>query len=59
MHGQGLRPRGYNAIVDVIAADDISDFIEGIRRAVKNCIDIMPTHEEFIAKNCKAAAPGS
>ena len=59
MHGQGLRPRGYNAIVDVIAPEDISEFIEGIRRAVKNCLDYMPTHEEFIAKNCKATAPVS
>jgi tryptophan halogenase len=59
MDGQGLRPRGYNAIVDVIAPDDISEFIEGIRRAVKNCLDFMPTHEEFIAKNCKATAPAS
>ena len=40
MHGQGLRPRGYNAIVDVIAPEDISEFIEGIRRAVKNCLDL-------------------
>jgi len=59
MDGQGLRPRGYNAIVDVIAPGDISEFIEGIRRAVKNCLDFMPTHEEFIAKNCKATAPAS
>ena len=59
MDGQGLRPRGYNAIVDVIAPDDISAFIEGIRRAVKHCIDFMPTHEEFIARNCKAAAAAS
>ena len=32
MFGQGLRPRGYNAIVEVIESDDISEFIEGIRR---------------------------
>jgi tryptophan halogenase len=59
MTGQGLRPRGYNAIVDVINAGDISQFIEGIRGAVKNCLDVMPTHEEFIAKNCKAPPIGA
>ena len=31
MYGQGLRPRGYNAIVDVIAPDDVAAFIEGMR----------------------------
>ena len=59
MQGQGLRPRGYNAIVDVIAEGDVSQFIEGIRRAVKNCVEFMPTHEAFIAKNCKAAPSGT
>ena len=57
MDGQGLRPRGYNAIVDVMAPNDISEFIEGIRRAVKHCVDAMPTHEAFIARYCKATDP--
>ena len=59
MFGQGIVPGGYHGLVDVIAPEDISEFIEGIRRAVKNCLDFMPTHEEFIAKNCKATAPAS
>ncbi len=55
MIGQGLRPRGYNPIVDVVGTDDISTFIEGIRKAVKSSVELMPTHEEFIRRNCQAA----
>ncbi len=56
MQGQGLRPRGYNAIVDVVAPEHIAEFIEGIRVAVKNCLAVMPTHEDFIARHCRAPA---
>ena len=54
MQGQGLRARGYNPIVDVLDVDDVSKFIEGVRHAIGQCIEIMPTHEEFIEKNCQA-----
>ena len=57
MHGQGLRPRGYNSIVDVVDMKDVSTFIEGMRSAIGNCINVMPTHDEFLDKNCKAPPP--
>ena len=57
MHGQGLRPRGYNSIVDVVNIKDVSTYIEGMRRAIRNCVEAMPTHDEFLEKNCKAAPP--
>ena len=54
MQGQGLRQRGYNPIVDVVDADDISSFIDGIRDAIQQCVAMMPTHEAFIETNCRA-----
>jgi len=57
MQGQGLRPGSYNPIVDVLDVEDVSSFIEGVRQAIQKCIDVMPTHEAFIEKNCKAKAP--
>ena len=57
MHGQGLRPRGYNSIVDVVDMKDVSTFIEGMRSAIGNCIEVMPTHDEFLRRTGKAAAP--
>ena len=61
MMGQGLRPGGYNPIVDVVGDDDVAEFIEGIRVAIDHSVARMPTHEQFIAANCKrrrrSAAP--
>ena len=54
MQGQGLRQRGYNPIVDVVDADDIGSFIDGIRDAIQQCVAMMPTHEAFIETNCRA-----
>jgi tryptophan halogenase len=54
MQGQGLLPGGSNPIVDVVDAGDIESFMEGIRRAVQKSVELMPTHEAFIEKHCKA-----
>lgn len=56
MQGQGLRPRGYDPIIDVVDVDSINSFFEGIRQAVRNSVDAMPTHEEFIRYHCKSEA---
>ena len=57
MQGQGLRPRGYSPVADVVESADVEEFMEGIRRAIRSCLEVMPTHEDFIAKHCRAAAP--
>jgi len=59
MQGQGLRPRGYSPMADVVEADDLHVFFEGIRQAILKCIEVMPSHEDFIARHCKATAPVS
>jgi hypothetical protein len=41
----------------VVNMTDVSTYIEGMRRAIGNCIEVMPTHDEFLEKNCKAAPP--
>jgi tryptophan halogenase len=54
MHGQGKRPQGYDPIVDVVDVKDIGPFIEGIRKAVRNSVASMPTHEDFLRRNCRS-----
>ncbi|HEX4509141.1 MAG TPA: tryptophan halogenase family protein, partial [Burkholderiaceae bacterium] len=49
MQGQGLEPGGYHPLVDVLDADDVARFLEGIRNAIGACVEAMPTHEAFIA----------
>jgi tryptophan halogenase len=55
MQGQGLRPRGYSPVADVVDVEDVDVFFEGVRQAILRSLDVMPTHEEFIERNCKAA----
>jgi tryptophan 7-halogenase len=57
MYGQGLRPAAYSPIVDVLPVDEIAAYLEQIRSVVGKCAEVMPTHEEFIAQNCKAQPP--
>lgn len=54
MHGQGLAPQGYHPIVDAIDIEDLNVFFERVREAIRQCLDIMPSHEEFLRRNCQA-----
>ena len=55
MHGQGMRPRGYNPLVDQRSKEQISTFLQQTQQVIRACAEAMPTHAEFIAANCKAA----
>ena len=54
LHGQGLVPDGYNPLVDIYPEDEIQAFLDGIRGVIGKCVDVMPTHAQFIAKHCAA-----
>jgi tryptophan halogenase len=55
MHGQGLRPEGYDPLVDVYPEAEIEEFLTSVREVIANCVDVMPTHGDWIAQNCAAA----
>ena len=54
MHGQRLQPKSYHALVDVYPEEKIAEYMANIRGVIANCMRVMPTHEEFIAKHCAA-----
>ncbi|QYF92771.1 tryptophan 7-halogenase [Massilia sp. PAMC28688] len=54
MHGQGMRPRSYNPVVDQRAPEDIADFLNSTAAVIRKCVDAMPGHEAFIAAHCRA-----
>jgi tryptophan halogenase len=56
MHGQGLRPRHYNPLVDQRTPEEIAALLANVKGVVRACVDAMPTHEQYIAAHCKAAA---
>jgi tryptophan halogenase len=57
MYGQGLRPKGYQPILDVLELKDLAPYMEGLRKTINACVASMPTHDEFIERNCKATPP--
>ena len=54
MFGQGIQPQSYHPFVDNKSEEIIEKMIADVKRVMHGVVNIMPTHEEFIAKNCKA-----
>jgi tryptophan halogenase len=54
MHGQRMAPRSYHALVDLYPDDKVVEYMQNIRGVIANCIRVMPTHEQFIARHCAA-----
>lgn len=54
MHGQGVRARGYNPIVDAMPLDQLEKRLLNTRQVIEKCSEAMPSHEEFIDKYCRA-----
>jgi tryptophan 7-halogenase len=52
MHGQGISPTGYHPLTDLTADEVLKERFEKIRLAIKNSVEIMPFHEDFIAQHC-------
>ena len=56
--GQGVMPAAYHPMVDVLAPDEIRKMVEGTRGVLERSAEAMPSHRDFIARNCKAEAIG-
>jgi len=56
MHGQGIRAKGYHPLADTKSEELIEKMMADVKRVMHGVVNLMPTHEEFIAQNCKAPA---
>ncbi|MDF4005136.1 tryptophan 7-halogenase [Luteibacter sp. PPL552] len=54
MIGQGIVPRGYDPLVDLMPDADLPRFLHGVREVVSKNVDLMPTHQQFIDRECRA-----
>ncbi len=54
MYGQGLRPKGYHPLVDVLPKEEIIHRVKAVADVIERSVDIMPSHAEFIARHCPA-----
>ena len=49
-------PRGYDPMVRIKSDVQINQFLSNIRLVIGKCVDVMPSHGEYVAKTCPAAA---
>ncbi len=54
MHGQGMRPRRYNPVVDQRSKEEIAGFLHNTQAVIRKCVDAMPTHLDYLRTNCMA-----
>lgn len=59
MNGQGIKPRSYHPMVDVLPEVEIESRMSDIKKVIHSTVDYMPTHQEFIDRYCKAGKPKS
>ena len=52
--GQNLAVERYHPLVDVQSEADIADYLDSVRGVIAKCVDVMPTHDEYIKRHCAA-----
>ena len=55
MHGQRIRPRGYHPLVDLHSEQKVAEFLGSVHGVIAKCVEVMPDHDAFIARNCAVA----
>jgi tryptophan halogenase len=45
---------GYHPLVDAQSEEDIAEYLDGIRGVIAKCVEVLPSHDEYIAKVCPA-----
>jgi tryptophan halogenase len=56
MMGQNIVPRGYDMLADTLEPEAVEAKLESIREVVQTCVAQMPSHQDFIDRNCSAFA---
>ena len=54
MLGQGLMPKSYHPIADLMSATELKVFLDNIRTPIKQALNVMPLHHQYIQRYCKA-----
>jgi tryptophan halogenase len=56
MLGQGVQPRGYHALVDMLPDEHLAGFVGNVRDVVSSCVAQLPRHDAFIKRLVEGAA---
>ena len=45
---------GYNPLVDLQDESASFEYLESVRNVINKCVEVMPDHAAYIARNCAA-----
>jgi tryptophan halogenase len=54
MHGQGIRPKSYHPVADVLSDEEVAMRLADIHNSVVKSAEYMPSHIDYIRENCEA-----
>jgi tryptophan halogenase len=52
--GQGIVPRSYDPLVEIKSDPQIEQFLGNIAATIARCVEVMPSHDEYVSKFCPA-----
>ena len=52
--GQGIEPEAFDPMVESVTAQDAARVLSGMRTAIAQTAQAMPTHQQFIDVYCRA-----
>ncbi|MGF6275784.1 tryptophan halogenase [Massilia sp. UYP11] len=52
--GQNMPLDGYHPLADTQSEADIAEYMESVREVIRKCVDVMPSHDGYIAQHCAA-----
>jgi tryptophan 7-halogenase len=56
MHGQNIAPQRYHPVADVLPEAELAKRMAKMADVTRKCLSVMPTHQQFIERHCKADA---
>jgi tryptophan 7-halogenase len=57
MIGQGITPRRYPPVIDRLSDQELGQFVNQVEEVIGSAVAVVPAHEAFIARHCKAPPP--
>ena len=54
MHGQNIAPSRYHPVADILPQAQFEARMETMANVTRECLAVMPTHQAFIDRHCKA-----
>jgi tryptophan halogenase len=55
MLGQGIMPKQYHQVADLMGDAELSRFLNGIRSTVEKTVSQLPLHHSYVEKYCGTA----